>query len=56
MLMTAINPVSAGVAAAASPQPHQVRKEADHGRDEATEAKSVKAAEIARSHKLNIKA
>lgn len=54
--MSSISPVSAGVAAAASPQPHQVRKEADHGRDEAAESKAAKASEQSQTHKLNVHA
>jgi hypothetical protein len=54
--MSAIGSVSAGPQPAVSPTHSQVRKEADKGRDEATESNAAKAAEISQTHKVNLKA
>jgi hypothetical protein len=54
--MNAIGSVAAGLSTPASPTPAQVRKEADKGRDEATESNATKASEVAQTHKVNVQA
>ena len=54
--MTAINAVPAGLPAPVSPTHAQIRKEADKGRDEATESNAAKKAETTQQHQVNLRA